>query len=187
VTGISPLSWTLGTKRLELIRELAPKAAIVGILINPQAPVHEIESREIEAAARAIGQQILTLRATNERDIHATFSSVIQQGIGALVIGADPFFNSRRDLLVTLAAQHAIPTIYSFAAPGGLISYASSIPEAYRQAGLYVGRILKGEKPADLPVLQATKFDLVLNLKTAKTLGLTVPDKLLVAADEVIE
>jgi putative ABC transport system substrate-binding protein len=187
VTGISPLSWTVGTKRLELIRELVPKAAVVGILSNPQVPGAEIESREIHAAARAIGQQIITLNATNERDIHATFASAIQQGIGVLIISGDAFFDSHRDLLVALAAQYAIPTIYSFAAPGGLISYASSIREAYRQGGLYVGRILKGEKPADLPVLQATKFELVINAETARMLGLTVPPSLLATADEVIE
>jgi putative ABC transport system substrate-binding protein len=187
VTGISLLSWPLTPKRLELLRELVPTAAVVGVLVNPNGPTAEIESREIQAAARALGQQIRLFSATTEPALHTVFASVAQQGIGALVIGGDPFFDSRRDLLVALAAQHALPTIYSFAAPGGLISYASSVPEGYRQGGVYVGRVLKGEKPADLPILQPTKFDLVINLKTAKTLGLTVPDKLLATADAVIE
>jgi putative ABC transport system substrate-binding protein len=187
VTGISPLSWSVASKRLELIRELVPKAAVIGILSNPEIPSAKIESSEIHAAAHAMGQQIITLNASNESEIHANFASAIQQGIGALVVSADAFFDSRRDLLVALAEQYRLPTIYSFAAPGGLISYASSIPEAYRLAGLYVGRILKGEKPAGLPVVQATKFELIINRKTAKSLGLTVPDKLLAIADEVIE
>jgi ABC-type uncharacterized transport system substrate-binding protein len=154
VTGVSLLSWPLTPKRLELVRELVPAAAVVGVLVNPTAANAEIESREIQAAARAIGQQIRVLSATSERDIEAAFASVTQHGIGALVIGADAFFDSRRDLAVELAAQYAVPTIYGFAAPGGLISYGASVPEGYRQAGLYVGRILKGEKPADLPILQ---------------------------------
>jgi putative tryptophan/tyrosine transport system substrate-binding protein len=187
VTGISLLSWPLTPKRLELLRELMPTAGVVGVLVNPSGPNAEIESREIQTAARAIGQQIHVFRAPTEPELRSVFASVTQEGIGALVVGADAFFDSRRDLLVALAAQHAVPAIYSFAAPGGLISYAASVPEGYRQAGVYVGRILKGEKPADLPVLQPTKFELVINLKTAKALGLTVPEKLLVAADEVIE
>jgi putative ABC transport system substrate-binding protein len=187
VTGISVLSWPLTPKRLELLRELVPTIGIAGVLINPNGAHAELESREIQAAAQAIGQQIRILSAATEADLHTVFTSVAQHGIGALVLGADAFFDSRRDLIVALAAQHAVPAIYGFAAPGGLISYASSIPEAYRQAGLYVGRILKGEKPADLPILQPTKFELVINLKTAKTLGLEVPPSLLARADEVIE
>jgi putative tryptophan/tyrosine transport system substrate-binding protein len=157
------------------------------MLVNPNTSMAEIESREIQAAARTIGQQIRLLSATTERDIHAAFASVTQHGIGALVIGGDAFFDSRRDLAVALAAQHAVPTIYPFAALGGLISYAASVPEGYRQAGIYVGRILRGEKPADLPILQPTKFELVINLKTAKALGLEIPQTLLATADEVIE
>jgi ABC-type uncharacterized transport system substrate-binding protein len=187
VTGISLLSWPLTPKRLELLRELVPTAGVLGVLVNPSGPNAEIESREIQTAARALGQQIHVFRAATEPELRSVFASVTQEGIGALVVGADAFFDSRRDLLVALAAQHAVPAIYSFAAPCGLISYAASVPEGYRQAGVYVGRILKGEKPADLPVLQPTKFELVINLKTAKALGLTVPEKLLVAADEVIE
>jgi putative tryptophan/tyrosine transport system substrate-binding protein len=187
VTGVSLLSWPLTPKRLELLRELVPTATIIGVLVNPNAPNTELESREIQAAARAIGQQIRILSATTEREIDAAFASVTQHGVGALVIGADAFFDSRRDLAVALAAQYAVPTIYSFAAPGGLISYGASIPDGYRQAGIYVGRILKGEKPADLPILQPTKFELVINTKTAKALGLTVPPTLVAIADEVIE
>jgi ABC-type uncharacterized transport system substrate-binding protein len=127
------------------------------------------------------------LSATTESELRTVFASVTGHGIGALVIGADAFFDSRRDLIVSLAAQHAIPTIYSFAAPGGLISYGASIPEGYRQAGVYVGRILKGEKPADLPILQPTKFELVINMKTAKALGLKMPPTMLALATEVIE
>jgi putative tryptophan/tyrosine transport system substrate-binding protein len=187
VTGVSLLSWPLTPKRLELLRELVPTATIIGVLVNPNAPNTELESREIQAAARAIGQQIRILSATTEREIDAAFASVTQHGVGALVIGADAFFDSRRDLAVALAAQYEVPTIYSFAAPGGLISYGASIPDGYRQAGIYVGRILKGEKPADLPILQPTKFELVINTKTAKALGLTVPPTLVAIADEVIE
>ena len=187
VTGVSLLSWPLTPKRLELLRELVPTATIIGVLVNPNAPNTELESREIQAAARAIGQQIRILSATTEREIDAAFASVTQHGVGALVIGADAFFDSRRDLAVALAAQYAVPTIYGFAAPGGLISYGASAPEGYRQAGIYVGRILKGEKPADLPILQPTKFELVINTKTAKALGLTVPPTLVAIADEVIE
>jgi len=187
VTGISVLSLPLTPKRLELLRELVPTAGVVGVLVNPNGANAEMESREIQAAARAVGQQIRVLSAVTEADLNAVFASVAQHGIGALVIGADAFFDSRRDLLVALAAQYAVPAIYSFAAPGGLISYASSVLEGYRQAGLYVGRILKGEKPADLPILQPTKFELVINMKTAKALGITVPPTLIARADEVIE
>jgi len=188
VTGVSLLSGLLTPKRLELLRELVPAAAVIGVLVNPTNPIlAEIESREIQTAAHIIGQQIRLLSATTERDIHAAFASVAQHGIGALVVGADAFFDSRRDLAVELAAQHTVPTIYPFAAPGGLMSYGASIPDAYRQAGIYVGRVLKGEKPADLPILQPTKFELVINMKTAKALGINVPATLLARADEVIE
>jgi putative ABC transport system substrate-binding protein len=187
VTGISLLSWPLTAKRLELLRELVPRAPIVGVLVNPKAANAELESRETQLAAGTVGQQIRVLGAATESELRTVFASVAQQGIGALVIGADAFFDSRRDLAVELAAQHAVPTIYGFAAPGGLISYGASVPEGYRQAGAYVGRILKGEKPADLPILQPTKFELVINLKTAKALGLEVPPTLLARADEVIE
>jgi putative tryptophan/tyrosine transport system substrate-binding protein len=187
VTGISLLSWALTPKRLELLRELVPRATIVGVLVNPNAANVELESKEIQAAARALGQQIQVLSASTESELRAVFASVTQQGIGALVIGGDAFFDSRRDLIIALTAQHAVPAVYSFATSGGLVSYAASVPEGYRQAGVYVGRILKGEKPADLPILQPTKFELVINLKTAKALGIEVPPTLIARADEVIE
>ncbi len=187
VTGISPLSWPLSAKRLGLLRELVPTAPLIAVLINPKNPSAESESQEIHAAARAVGQKIHVLNASSESDIDAAFASLVQTHVGALLIGADPFFDSRRYQLVALAARHAVPTIYSFSAAGGLISYASNVPDAYRQAAIYVGRILKGEKPSDLPVMQPTKFELIINLKTAKALGLEVPPTLLARADEVIE
>jgi len=187
VTGISPLSWPLEAKRLGLLRELVPRAAVIAVLINPNSPVAEMESEEIQAAARATGQQIHILNASSESNIDAAFTNLVQQRVGALLVGADPFFDSRRNQLVALAARHAVPTIYSFSAAGGLISYASNIPEAYRQAAIYVGRILKGEKASDLPVVQPTKFELIINLKTAKALGIDVPLHLQQLADEVIE
>jgi ABC-type uncharacterized transport system substrate-binding protein len=187
VTGISPLSWPLGAKRLGLLRELVPGATVIAVLINPNNPAAEMESEEIQAAARATGQQIHILHASGESGIDAAFTNLVQQRVGALLIGADPFFDSRRNQLVALATRHAVPTIYSFSAAGGLISYASNIPEAYRQAAIYVGRILKGEKASDLPVIQPTKFELIINLKTAKALGIDVPLHLQQLADEVVE
>jgi ABC-type uncharacterized transport system substrate-binding protein len=187
VTGISPLSWPLGAKRLGLLRELVPRTAVIAVLINPTNPAAEMESEGIQAAARATGQQIHILHASSESGIDAAFTNLVQQRVGALLVGADPFFNSRRNQLVALAARHAVPTIYSFSAAGGLISYASNIPEAYHQAAIYVGRILKGEKASDLPVVQPTKFELIINLKTAKALGIDVPLHLQQLADEVIE
>src|SRR5262245_33856242 len=187
VTGVSLMSWPVITKRLVLLRELLPTDRVLGVLINPNNPQFEFETRELHAAADKISQPIRLLRATTEREIIEVFESLAPQGIRSLVISADAFFDSRRDLLVMLATKHRVPTIYGFAAAGGLMSYGASIPEAYRQAGIYVGRILNGTKPADLPVLQPTKFELVINLKTAKALGLTVPPTLLAIADEVIE
>ena len=153
VTGISPLSWPLSAKRLGLLRELVPTAAAVAVLINPKSPAAESELREIQAAAHATGQRIHILHASSESDIDAAFATVAQQQMGTLLIGGDPFFDSRRNQLVTLAARYRVPAIYPFSAPGGLISYASNIPEAYRQAAIYVGRILKSEKAFDLPVM----------------------------------
>jgi putative tryptophan/tyrosine transport system substrate-binding protein len=187
VTGISPLSWPLSAKRLGLLRELVPTAAAVAVLINPKSPAAESELREIQAAARATGQRIHILHASSESDIDAAFATVAQQQMGTLLIGGDPFFDSRRNQLVALAARYRVPAIYPFSAPGGLISYASNIPEAYRQAAIYVGRILKGEKAFDLPVMQPTKFELIINLKTAKALGIDIPLHLQQLADEVIE
>jgi len=181
---------TLGAKRLELLRELVPSATVIGFLINPRNPTSEAQTRDVEAAARARGVELMILNASSERDIDAAFTSFAQRRVNAVIIGGDSLFVSRPDQLVGLAARHALPAIYflrEFADAGGLISYGASISDAYRVAGGYVGRILKGEKPADLPVQQTVKFELVINLKTARALGLPVPLNMQVAADEVIE
>src|SRR5215468_7978439 len=190
VTGVTFFVNTLGAKRLELLRELVPSATVIGFLINAGNPTSESQVADVRAAARERGVDLLVANAGSERDIDAAFASFVQQRVNAIVIGADSLFLSRRDQLVGLAARHALPAIYylrEFADVGGLISYGASITDAYRLAGGYAARVLKGEKPADLPVQQTVKFELAINLKTAKALGLTVPDKLLVAADEVIE
>jgi putative ABC transport system substrate-binding protein len=192
LTGVSLLTFSLGQKRFELLRELVPSTKLIAVLVNPNQPDPDAknDAAGVEAAARAVGQQILMLNASNERDIDFAFETMVKQGAGALLVMADPFFFSRHEQLVALAARHAIPAIYEWrqiAQAGGLMSYGSSLPDAARNLGTYVGRILKGAKPADLPVQQAVKIELVLNLKTAKTLGLTVPITLLGRADEVIE
>jgi putative tryptophan/tyrosine transport system substrate-binding protein len=190
VTGITFLTNTLGAKRLELLRELIPRVTLVGFLINPGNPTSDLQIRDVQAAARAFDLEPLVLRADNERNIDAAFASFVQQRANAVIVGADSLFLSRRDQLAGLAARHAVPAIYplrEFADIGGLMSYAPSQTDAYRLAGGYAARILKGEKPADLPIQQAVKFEFIINLKTAKALGLTVPDKLLALADEVIE
>jgi len=188
LTGINFLSGELTAKRLELLRELMPSATRVAVLVNPANA--ENPEREVEAAARSIGLQIQTLNASTVREINAAFATFVRERPDAVFVGLDPFFNSRRIQLVQLAARYAIPASYparDFAEAGGLMSYGADIADAWRQAGSYAGRILKGAKVADLPVVQATKFELVFNVQTATMLGLTVPDKLLVAADEVIE
>jgi putative tryptophan/tyrosine transport system substrate-binding protein len=190
VTGISFFLNSLGPKRLELLRELVPDADLIGVLINPNFADAEIILTDAESAARALGRQLIVLNASTDREIEAAFATLIQRRVGALQVTPDPFLLSRRALLVELAARHNVPAIYQlrdFVTAGGLISYGTSITDAYRQVGIYVAQILKGTKPSDLPVLQPTKFELVINLKTAKSLGLTVPQILLVAADEVIE
>jgi putative tryptophan/tyrosine transport system substrate-binding protein len=190
VTGISFLTLALEAKRLGLLHELVPNITAIAVLLNPTFPdaVHQLH--EVQEAARTIGQRISILNASNVREIDATFETLVQMRPGALLVGADPLFINRREQLVALAARHAIPAIYEnrdFTVAGGLMSYGASFPDAVRQVGIYTGRILKGERPADLPVLQPTKFELVINLKTAKALGLTVPPMLLARADEVIE
>ena len=190
ITVVSPSSTMLSAKRLALLRELVPTATLIGVLLNPKLPDSATQLDDIEEAARTVGQQIHVVNASSEQDIDAAFASLSQQGIGALVSGVDPFFDTRRDQIIALAARYTFPTIYAqrvYAVAGGLMSYAPSFSEAYRQAGIYIGRILKGEKPAELPVVQPTKFELVINLKTAKALGLKVPISMQLLADEVIE
>jgi putative ABC transport system substrate-binding protein len=190
VTGVSFLVIEIGPKRLDLLRQLVPNAGTIAMLVYPGTPDTEAERREVQAAAQAIGQQLIIFDVKSDRDVEAAFATATQRGTGALLVGAGAFTNSHRKRLIAMAARHAIPAMYSlreFVTDGGLISYAPSITDAYRQAGIYTGRILKGEKPADLPVMQSTSLELVINLKTARTLGLTIPDKLLAIADEVIE
>jgi putative ABC transport system substrate-binding protein len=189
-TGVTVLTGLLGAKRLELLRELIPTASVVAVLINSTNPSAEAYVREAQEAARSVGQQIHTLSASTEGEIESAFATLAQVRAEALLVVTDAVFIGRREQIVTLAARYAVPAIYEasvFARVGGLMSYGPSFVEAIRQVGVYTGRILKGEKPADLPVLQPTKFELVINLKTAKALGLTVPHSLLARADEAIE
>jgi putative ABC transport system substrate-binding protein len=190
VTGISLLAGTVNTKRLELIHELVPQAASVAVLNNPLVTESEARLRDLEEAARTLGLRLLFQTVRSERELDAAFATIADHKAGALFVDGNPSFVSRRDQLIGLAARQALPTMYSereFAAAGGLMSYSTDFAEAYRQAGIYAGRILKGEKPADLPVVQSTKFELVINLKTAKALGLEVPPGVSAQADEIIE
>ncbi|MGC2071220.1 MAG: ABC transporter substrate-binding protein [Pseudolabrys sp.] len=190
ITGVFSVSASMEGKHLGLLREVVPTAAVIGMLVNPTSPGSERQERETQAAAQALGQQLHVFKASGERDIDNVFATLTQYRIGALLIAANALFTGQRDQLVALAARHAIPVLHytrEFAEAGGLMSYGSSLTDAYRQVGVYVGRVLKGEKPADLPIIQSSTFELVINLKTAKTLGLTVPYGLLNAADEVIE
>ena len=190
VTGITVLDATLSPKHVQLLREIVPTATLIGFLTNPDNPNVEDVLRAAEDAARSLGVTILALKARNDRDIEQAFTIAREQHVSALIIGADPFFNTQVNQIAALALRHALPTMHSFrefAQAGGLISYGVSLTDAYRQAGAYAGRILKGEKPSDLPVMQPTRFELVINLKTAKALGLTVPPTLVAIADKVIE
>ena len=190
LTGVSLLLGLLGAKRLELLREVVPLATMIGVLINPTNPSAETYVSDAQEAARALGQQIHILNASTDLEIEAAFATLAQLRAGALLVTTDVFFSVRRNQIVELAARQAVPTIYEFrdyTIVGGLMSYGPIIADAYRQCGIYVGRILKGDKPADLPVVQPTKFELVINLKTAKALGLTIPEAFLLRADEVIE
>jgi putative tryptophan/tyrosine transport system substrate-binding protein len=190
VTGVSFFTIALGAKRLELLHELVPNATVFAMIVNPKSPNADVQLKDAQAAARALGQQIHVFNASTENEIDAAFALVAKQKSDALLVGTDPFFTSQRDRLVALAAKNRIPAVYSlrdYAQAGGLMSYGASLTDAYRQAGIYAGRILKGAKPTDLPVMQSTKFELIINLKTAKALGLEVPDRLLALADEVIE
>ncbi|MBI3515888.1 MAG: ABC transporter substrate-binding protein [Proteobacteria bacterium] len=191
LTGATLQAVELGPKRLELLHELVPTAAIIAVLVNPTNPVAETVSQDMQAAARTLGLQLHFLHASTERDLDSVFATLVQLQAGGLVIGSgDPFFNSRSKQLGALSARYAVPTIYQyreFAVAGGLMSYGGSITDSYRLAGVYTGRILKGEKPANLPVQQSTKVELFINLRTAKALGLTIPPSILARADEVIE
>jgi putative ABC transport system substrate-binding protein len=190
VTGVSLFIAELVAKRFELLTEMVPSATTIAVLVNPANPNAETDAKEAQSAAHARGRQIALLHASNAAEIDAAFATLAQRGTGALLIGSDIFFVSRRDQLVALARRHGIPAMHQFrefAVAGGLVSYGTPHTEPYRQAANYTARILKGEKPADLPVIQPTKFELVINLKTAKSLGLAVPSSLLARADEVIE
>jgi putative ABC transport system substrate-binding protein len=190
-TGATVLAIELGAKRLELLHQLVPTTEVIAALVNPQSPSADTQINTLQDAARNLGRQILIVHAATVNEIDTAFVSLVQQRARALILGGgDAFYGSRRNQIVTLAAQYNIPTMYfwsQFAQAGGLISYGIDTGAASRQLGIYVGRILKGEKPADLPVLQPTKFELVINLKTAKALGLTIPETLLATADEVIQ
>ena len=191
LTGVSQLGDAgLTAKRLELLSEMVPRAGVIALLVNSNTSTAELVIQEVRQAARVKGVQLHVLKASSESEIDTAFASLVQLHAGALVVGADPFLSGRREQLVALASRHAVPSIYAwreFAASGGLISYGPSLTSAFRLTGHYAGKVLKGAKPADLPVQQSTTFELVINLKTAKTLGLTIPPSLLARADEVIQ
>ena len=190
VTGVSIMSGALTAKRLELLRELLPAAAIVACLVNPASPEAHAQSADIEAAARTLGQRIVIVNAANDSDIQAAFATLARQQAGALLIANDALFVLHRGRIADLAARHAVPAMYflrEFVEAGGLMSYGNSLADAYRQVGVYTGRILHGARPADLPVQQAVKIELIINLKAAKRLGLDLPATLLARADEVVE
>ncbi len=190
ITGVTFTPAPLGAKRLELVRELIPHARLIALLVNPRSGEAKAEQRQLESIAGTIGAHILVATASNATEIDAAFANLAQQHADALLISPDAFFTERREQLVTLAAHYAVPTVYferEFVIAGGLLSYGVPLRDSYRQAGIYAGRILRGAKPAELPIVQATKFELMLNLKTARALGITIPDKLLAIAEEVIE
>jgi putative ABC transport system substrate-binding protein len=191
ITGVTLFAYLLDAKRVELMHELVPGASVVALLVNPNSPAQaEAQYTDVAAASRKFGQQLIILRAGTVSEIDSAVATIAQTKSSVLLVSADPLFLSRRDQLVALVTRHAIPSIYEwrqFAEAGGLMSYGIDLVDAYRQAGIYVGKILRGAKPGDLPILQPTKFEFVINLKTAKVLGLTVPNTMLVAADQVIE
>jgi ABC-type uncharacterized transport system substrate-binding protein len=190
LTGVHVLFTELESKKLGLLRELVPQAELIAALINSSRPVAKSQEMELQTAAQKFGLKIQIIHAENEGDIEPAFASMAQSKVGGVLVAADPFFNAKRELIVSLAAKYTLPAVYEqrpFAIAGGLMSYGTNLADGYRQAGIYTGRILKGEKPDDVPVSQSTKFELVLNLKTAKALGLTVPSGVLSIADEIIE
>jgi putative ABC transport system substrate-binding protein len=188
-TGVNLILNEIEGKRLGLLREVVPRGTLIAVILNPKSPSFETQLNDVQAAARAVDQQIHTLNASNENEIDAAFATVLQERAGGLVIASDPFFAIMRERFTVFAARHAIPAAgdNSFAEAGGLIGYGLNVPSAYRQAGIYVGRILKGERPGDLPIVRLDKFELVINLKTTKALGLTMPPGVLAMADGVIE
>jgi putative ABC transport system substrate-binding protein len=189
-TGATMLAVELGPKQLEILQELVPKIAVIAVLVNPTIVLAEKEAKDATASARALGKQVHIVNASSEGEIETAFGNLMERRAGALMVAPDPFFFARREQIVALAAHYAVPAIYflrEFPEAGGLMSYGTSLAGVYEQVGLYAGRILKGEKPADLPVVQPTKFEFVINLKTANALGLDVPPSLLATADEVIE
>jgi putative ABC transport system substrate-binding protein len=189
-TGVVFITTGLGAKRLELLRQLVPNAVTIAYLMRPDTGEAEAELIDVQNAAQTFGQQLIIVKVTNESELATAFATLVQRGAGGLIVSGGPFLTSLRQPIVTLATQHRVPTIYplrEFVSVGGAMSYGTSISDAYRQAGIYTGRILKADKPADLPVMQSTKFDLVLNPKAVKILGLDVPDRLLALADEVID
>ena len=190
ITGIAMMIVEVETKRLELLHELAPASTSLAILLNPSNPQAQTQERDAQRAARVIGRQVLVLKAGTEHEIEMAFAALVRERAGALLVGGDAFFASQVTLFVVLTARHAIPTIYpwrSHVDAGGLMSYGTSVLDAYRQTGVYTGRVLKGEKPGDLPIAQPTKFELIINLKTARAVGIAIPPTLLARADEVIE
>jgi putative ABC transport system substrate-binding protein len=189
-TGINILTAAMEAKRLGFLHEIVPQAAVVGLIVNPNYAQATAQIRQIEGAAHGIGVQVNVLQVSSDEDIDTAFKTIAQQRIGAVIVGADPFIDTRRDKIIGLAAEHAVPTMYQFrehAAAGGLMSYGIDLADVYRQVGIYAARVLKGAKPADLPVMEPTKFEFVINLKTAKALGLQINPQLLTNADEVID
>jgi ABC-type uncharacterized transport system substrate-binding protein len=190
ITGATFLTSALGAKRLGLLRDLVPGVEVIALLVNPNTVAGQSQTRDVQDAARALGQRLVVLNADSDASLDGSFAALGREHVGALLVGGDPFFDSRRDRVVALVSQHRMPAIYQFreyALAGGLMSYGASITDMYRQVGLYVGRVLKGEKPGDLPVVGPTKFELVINIKTARALGIKISDNLLSLADEVIE
>ena len=190
MTGATFSTALLGAKRLGILRDLVPSAKVVALLVNQSSSQGQGQKQDIEKAAREVGQRLVILEGSSDQEIDASYASLAKQNVGALIVGADPFFDPRRDRMIALSARYAVPTIYQFrefVLAGGLVSYGASITDYYRQIGVYVGRVLKGESPADLPVMLPTKFELSINLKTAKALGLAIPSGLLAIVDEVIE